>query len=1230
MRPPTFRARPGANLIEVLVAASAAALVVLALGGYIAGTFKANRLEGDRAYAMQKALQLMEEVAAHPSKGPTDPGPDRFADGPRFVLTTEAETKPHGPLSGNPYVGGYYKYVRQITSEAVPGDPNARRVTVRIWYNPKSTSPVVPDEKPLVALANVFRSNVAAVDPKHVIDVYVLSIENLPHVMLSGTDRQYFPSATAARTAFGAAVAAIEAKNPYLELRLHYITRLSEGRDKAYRPYVNEARGVDGGSERDPLDWVYFYPGRLGPATAPDSPKYYDPAALQGAFLRGDATPTRANDANYALADQFNHAVRYPEEFTFAAARDIFGSAPAIPPGGTPTAADYSPLSLRQFLETLLADRTGAYRNALLVNLNGELFPAPPLRNYADPAKDPADPDPDTAKRRLVTHPYKLVTPAGEPVRLLVHPFLADGADTPSVTGDDRFVAVDTTTFPAYGREAKVVVKGLGPVLADAAGAPSTDVNDVTVTIVQRERQNAGVGQGDKVVYKRYVVWPLANEPRTGAASKHSGPHATAAHGGGADPRWVNADDLEIHLTDLDYDARAVEYSGAKYGVKANSGTTDLDYVPHRLQYFPDPYLPFLDLATGEKDPRNTARVIVEFRVVASAAPAKLAVETHLKTAAGWPDAAATPPSPAISRAWLYLGAAWDAVKQLYWAAGEPTIPWTEQVQLVGDPRHNPYLDVRQRGLYNPYFSDFRTGKSLYFKDELSNDLGDPSKCLDQRNPLIPATDLLPPAVGTAYDASFPGTADSWSGIKYDVPAYFRIWREALVRHDMVLVNPTGMALRFLGQGGEFALAKKVDDVGDVKVSKKPYDGSASDAGPAADELFDDRTAFIERQDAAKWYAKPWLGELYPPGFGAAWLANGNLPTGTGAGAFWRVPIDQLDDYAYATDRARTGAKKEVGETAFAAFLNATTLAETSPVDWAVGGGGDRAPLTTTGKQVADALRMALHGSFKTPYAFKLSGGTTPPGWAEPRHAAERGLVDWLDAMASPPPYYAHKTADEHAVAPIALSAGATDDRRAVIVASGLVPDGLGQVPAIWDVAVTAMVAAYHDGCRHALGAHNVKVLPRIKVMAPQKGASLGGDAAEIKWYTKWVKPDGKPYSPLFTEAQTYPLDPASGEPHDVKYYVKYRQLPGGAWMTAKLASPARASVATTAGAPEPGVAALANAPTYPDPIVVIWDTAGLPNGDYLVRVEGFRDLGAAPPAGGNHAYHELPVTIAH
>ena len=1198
-----MRARRGSNLIEVLVAASMAGVVMLALGGFIASAYRASGKDQDRAFALQKALQIMEEVSAHKAEAALDRGVDGFsADGPQFLLTTTREARPEGALSGNPRLGGYYKYVRRITSRPVPGDEFARQVTVEVYYADRDAAPKIPPKaKPLAVVSNIVRANAAHVGPRQILDVYALSIENLPHVMRKPDGTQFAPAAPDARRFFEAALRQLESKNPWLGFRVHYISRLSVGRDPHYRPYVNDGQPLAGDS-RDALERVYYYPGRL--TDSADSPRYFDPRAMGGQVALGGVTGAGGATAKgtYPAADQYNHAVRLGEEVD-EAGRAILPSADAEP-------------SLRQFLEQAVTAPPGALRNAIVVNLHGELFPVVPLRNWSDAAQDPAAPDEAARKRRLVTHPYKLAfVPGSDTVRLFVHPYMADGSNTPFEAGKGHHVTF-AESFPAHARAARIVVKGVRPYLAKqdplAAGVP--DAEDVTIRVVQRERvSNGNCASCDESTYEVKTAWPVALDAESDGGRKgHSGPHvrALADHGGGADPQF-EGDDLVIQLRDVDYDAHATEAGAARYGLADGA-----DGRLHGLQYLPDPLLPFLTAPSGLTQPRNTARAVIEFRLAEATGRRRFEVLTQLQKADGtFPAAAAR--DPATSRTWIHAvdGADWDPLRKLDWElAGERlAVPYTDQLQLVGDPRHNPYLDVRLNGMYNPYFSDFTPGKEVY--KGVTN-------LIDGANPFA----ALP--AGTQA-ASFPGTADAWGGVKLDAPAYFRLWREALLRHDMLFVNASGAPMSLLGLGGEFALDQVVGTGDAVRVSRKPYAGGSGATSGEADELSGDRQAWVARDGGDGWYAKPWLGELYPPDQAEAWLQTGNLPAGT----FTRRHIDDLDGWPAGTDRTKRHDRRAIdGAFGLASFLNAVAIGSGTPP--AVERDGKRAHVTDLGVGMAGALHVSLMSSLAADVGIRVEGGDEPPEWSRAPYTPHLAF-EWLNKPFAPGAYYDQDGGDDaRASAPLSLQEP-TSGRRAVVLANTLRPDAPNQLLATLEAAAVTSVGAYFDGARQALGAHNVKPLPRVKITEPATGRQLEGNTVPLRWYARSVRGSGKPYSSLFP----YPMDvaPAEGGPLDVVYFVKYRnQTEHGAWAIARTAGAVtnaggEAFGGTPVGEGQPvvhaDVAPIPNTPAYPAPVELTWDTTGLAAGQYLLRVEAYRTDGAAI-VGTHYAYHEIPVTL--
>ena len=97
-----------------------------------------------------------------------------------------------------------------------------------------------------------------------------------------------------------------------------WITKASFGRNQGYRPYTNEA--VDSYA---PIPSVYHYPG-LMPAGS-GSMYYYVPENMRGHItvdgLERNGYDAASNPHPYALADFFNHGMRYPDELALWDAR---------------------------------------------------------------------------------------------------------------------------------------------------------------------------------------------------------------------------------------------------------------------------------------------------------------------------------------------------------------------------------------------------------------------------------------------------------------------------------------------------------------------------------------------------------------------------------------------------------------------------------------------------------------------------------------------------------------------------------------------------------------------------------------------------------------------------------------------------------------------------------------------------------------------------------------------
>lgn len=407
--------RSGLSLVEILIAMTLMALVALGVArGLYYMSSHSNHLR-DKTFATQKAIQMMEELRgliADSSVGVLD----NYDDGAAYktILTTSAGvTNPEDPLSGNKGL----KYVRQINVVRLPNEDQARQVYVRVFE--------AGSRAPLAETMSVLRTIKNQYVPTQVYDAYILALENVPG---------WWSALSTMKPTFDNIIQDLQTRNPGLEIRPHYITRLAYGRDPYYTPYIN---GTTYTNTTAP-PWVYFYPGLMQKSSPVQDFLYFDPDAI-GGRLNVDGTIQHA--ASYSIADQYNHAVRYPDEL------NLYSQAVANAlASGNPSPE----ISLRMLLEQLNSSPSNM-ANLLLINLHGELLPLPPMRNYSDAAKDPAG----LPNLRVVTHPGKLQYAAAAAVRLRVYPY----AMTPDSYSDATFISSVTVRIGASINSSNISVR---------------------------------------------------------------------------------------------------------------------------------------------------------------------------------------------------------------------------------------------------------------------------------------------------------------------------------------------------------------------------------------------------------------------------------------------------------------------------------------------------------------------------------------------------------------------------------------------------------------------------------------------------------------------------------------------------------------------------------------------------------------------------------------------------
>ena len=382
------------------IAAQSAALVVRAMA-------KQNVTNRDRTLATEKALQMLEELRELVLTGNANIktldaysdtfNPNTGAVSYRWTLTTKAAiTMQAGlavpdyqtamdPHSANPVRTGGFAFVRHVDVIPNTADANVRTIYVRVYAAAGNPGPVASSftaqpsgGQPLAEVYGIVHSLGLTVPPSQVLDMYFVALENVPGWWMRTSNLIPLMQAS---------IVNLQAMNPGLVVRSHWIQTMSYGRDLEYTPEIN-AEGTLADTT-GALGETYVYPGYVTWDTGPDY--YYLPSWFLGRIDMGGympppwgSTATWPSDMSnpnlgYSMADQFNHAMRYPDEQNLYSVISQIASNNGYPA---------PQISWRMLLEDL-NDGDPTVRNAIILNLHGEMVPVPPLRNYSDAARDP-------------------------------------------------------------------------------------------------------------------------------------------------------------------------------------------------------------------------------------------------------------------------------------------------------------------------------------------------------------------------------------------------------------------------------------------------------------------------------------------------------------------------------------------------------------------------------------------------------------------------------------------------------------------------------------------------------------------------------------------------------------------------------------------------------------------------------------------------------------------------
>lgn len=1082
----------GFTLAELMFASMVFAILASVMLNHLSINYATTASERDRVFAYSKAQSILSEIQAYVDRGQAaaavdlDVLDDGTVNNPLLTISTRvngSSLKPDDELSGNFSNGNDWTWSRRVTVRPFQGlnNRNVRYVTVHIYKRNLENV-----ERPVAELSAVINSAGSGYPTTQVFDIYLLAVENIPGWWV------YMDSI---RPFVESAITDLETRNPGLEVRTHWITKSSFGRNQSYRPYVNDVA-----DSRQQIPFVYFYPARM-PA-GQSSAYYYVPDNIRG-HINLDGTNAHGYDADtnpypYALADFYNHSMRYPEELELFTARVAAVTAretaiaDALALGNTPPLVldDMSKEpTLRLFLEDLNTQPL-KYKNAMIINLHGELLPAAPLRNYADPARSPEN----YPEVRVVTHAEELRTRRDsittDAAKFRVYAFNSCTATYNTSTMPDRIsqaiaievVGLDLTASSDHSKlDSTVQLKSLAGGVRVPLNTGSTNYSAFAVA-----KHTTDVLAAGEMNYSCEFINPPGSEAFT-----------------------------RIYLYNTPVVAPQPSSNGAGLPTNTQCQLYGMSYIPSPCDST-NPQAFVRDLSTSSNVPKNTARWTF------SVPPAFLAAGRFYNST----GTSVTPVGDLIlkvrTRLWVgsapaTSGTVWPVLNDpdnlsttyTWWADSATDVPMTERSQFLGDPRHCPYKDLTT-GATN----DFVDGYNWYH-DSLNNSNNARSNFLGLANVL----------------------ANGWRGVMTcDVPRIMEIYRKGLVASACVYTTLTGFSYYYVGLGNDIGYDSANGYPNSIPIELSPM-GTPNTTG-YLDTITSSRR-YVRDHKSPYWFAIPWLGELYPDwAYASQWtvtnggVPQGNLTAGSNSNSFYQSPMQSAysgsNRTAYGTSLVNS--QQRTSSEGCTSFFNIGTTTSTFHHQSTLGTGN----LTTVGTEITNnySFTMPTTASISRPFSVASNtSGTIGTEFSLPPYSTQRYSASLLET------YYTHPNGNTGAG--LVRLANNTNASSAFVVVNGIDNTTSTGTTFIGKWAVLSLVHSYFEAGEAGV-THRIKMPPRIEIQSPNDVTELLDPASVvISFKTSWMRWDGKPY----VATGTY-----SDNENELSYAIYYSIDGGDTW----------------------------------------------------------------------------------
>lgn len=1145
----------GFTIPELLAGLLIFVLITTVLLSHLQVNYATTRVQKDKVFAFNKAQALLAEIQSFVDRGEIaaavdlDTLDDGTINNPVLSIATVGgvPVPADGPLSGNYQRASQWMWSRRITVKPFTGlsNRNVRYVTVNIYKRDDDNR-----DRVMASLSSVVTSVGSAFPTTQVFDLYLLAVENIPG---------WWVFMEAIIPFVESAISDLEGRNPGMSFRTHWITKASYGRNPLYRPYVNEVN-----DSHQAVNQVYWYPGRM---PAGNSSSFYYVPSLMRARLSYDGNEAGGYDDPlnrfpYALADFFNHAMREPQERALHDKRvaDVKARAAAIATARANGDPEPPPLydmseepTLRLFLEDLATD-PAKYKNAMIINLHGELVPMPSLRNYSDAAKD-ARVAGGVQQVRVVTHPEELRTkrePAGTGVDDVVFRVYAYTAQTAAIDRLPatrpialRIMGVDLTDAGASGLIAGCQLRNL------PGGVTANGSNLYPAGGFQTALKDTDPHAADEMYYSVSFEQPAGEMPYTL---------------------------FKLHRTPV---VAPLDAANRGLGTGQRARLYNYEYVPSPPGATADfsQNLSFVSSTLTKNTARWTLRI-----------PASVLTATRFKDT----DTGAyyNPPGdvvltarthiwdPAIDAdAAIAVRGEWPSMVQpenlsetyTWWTDSIEDVPFTERAQFQGDPRHCPYKDLSRTS------TDFPNGYN-WFHDSLQN----------TNNAAADFAGFLDAAV----------LRNRWQGMmRQDVPRFFQLLRTALVRGGTVYTTLTGWSYYYMGHGNEIGYDSANGYPTSIPVNLGPFGGGTGATG-FTDNIIGTRK-YVCNGATPLWWGIPWLGELCPDSvYDSQWAAvdgagkvRGNLDVpapSLDATHFARVQDSLV--YSLTTNRAygtaMSTAMQRTGGNGCMTFMNHE-----------VAGGRFRHQGTAgTGTLVGGGLDLATNYNFPLPTNAPINRPFTfanTTAGAEEWNYAPYNANRYTGTLIRQ--YYDHPSAGYQGSGLVSL-VDTANANAGYIVVTGISNSVVSGSSLIAKFSILAVVQSFMESGSVSL-THRLKMPPRVELEFPTDADEVTLGTIPVQYDISWLRWDGQKYTSAtaggFAETES-----------EIVYVLMYSKDNGVTWLHMLDDSPASPGTLPTDTSVIRADLNAGGAETYN------WDTSDstlFPEGTYQLLVEGYR-----------------------